>query len=104
MNIPLAMVLLIVLAAEFTNGLTDAPNAIATVVATRVLSPFRAVVMAALLNVVHEHSRDAMAEAADIQISGNPFFNLSRVTISTPYLFSSQPRSRNRFWQDILPV
>src|SRR4030066_1362009 len=51
MSISLAIVLLIVLAAEFTNGLTDAPNAIATVVATRVLSPFRAVVMAALLNV-----------------------------------------------------
>ncbi len=51
MSISLAIVLLIVLAAEFTNGLTDAPNAIATVVATRVLSPLRAVVMAALLNV-----------------------------------------------------
>ena len=51
MSIPLAIVLLIVLAAEFTNGLTDAPNAIATVVATRVLSPLLAVVMAALLNV-----------------------------------------------------
>ena len=51
MSISLAIVLLVVLAAEFTNGLTDAPNAIATVVATRVLSPFRAVVMAALLNV-----------------------------------------------------
>lgn len=51
MTIPLAIVLLIVLAAEFTNGLTDAPNAIATVVATRVLSPLRAVIMAALLNI-----------------------------------------------------
>ena len=43
--------MLLVLAAEFTNGLTDAPNAIATVVSTRVLSPLHAVVMAALLNV-----------------------------------------------------
>jgi PiT family inorganic phosphate transporter len=51
MSISLAIVLLIVLAAEFTNGLTDAPNAIATVVSTRVLSPLHAVVMAALLNV-----------------------------------------------------
>jgi len=47
----LVIVLLLVLAAEFTNGWTDAPNAIATVVSTRVLSPFRAVTMAAVLNV-----------------------------------------------------
>jgi inorganic phosphate transporter, PiT family len=40
------------LAAEFVNGLTDAPNAIATVVSTRVLSPSQAVLMAAVLNVV----------------------------------------------------
>lgn len=47
----LVIVLLLVLAAEFTNGWTDAANAIATVVSTRVLSPFRAVTMAAVLNV-----------------------------------------------------
>lgn len=52
MTISLAVVLLLVLAAEFTNGLTDAPNAIATVVSTRVLSPYRAVVMAAVMNVL----------------------------------------------------
>ena len=51
MDVSLVVVLLLVLAAEFTNGLTDAPNAIATVVSTRVLSPLHAVVMAALLNV-----------------------------------------------------
>lgn len=45
-------VLLLVLAAEFVNGWTDAPNAIATVVSTRVLSPSQAVVMAAVLNIV----------------------------------------------------
>ncbi len=52
MDITLVIVLLLVLAAEFTNGLTDAPNAIATVVSTRVLSPYRAVVMAAVLNIL----------------------------------------------------
>ena len=31
--------LLLVLAAEFVNGSTDAPNAIATVVSTRVIVP-----------------------------------------------------------------
>ena len=52
MSLPLIIVLLLVLAAEFTNGLTDAPNAIATVVSTRVLSPYKAVVMAAVLNIL----------------------------------------------------
>ncbi|MDP2743890.1 MAG: inorganic phosphate transporter [Dehalococcoidia bacterium] len=47
----LVIVLLLVLAAEFVNGWTDAPNAIATVVSTRVLSPYQAVAMAAVLNI-----------------------------------------------------
>jgi len=42
----------LILAAEFVNGWTDAPNAIATVVSTRVMRPGRAVVMAAFLNAV----------------------------------------------------
>ncbi|HYG98419.1 MAG TPA: inorganic phosphate transporter [Terriglobales bacterium] len=46
----LAVTLVVVLAAEFVNGWTDAPNAIATVVATRVLRPHHALVMASLLN------------------------------------------------------
>ncbi len=50
--LPLIPVLLLVLAAEFVNGWTDAPNAIATVVSTRVLSPTKAVIMAAVLNIV----------------------------------------------------
>jgi PiT family inorganic phosphate transporter len=37
---------------EFANGWTDAPNAIATVVSTRVLHPYAAVGMAAVLNLV----------------------------------------------------
>ena len=42
--------LLLILAAEFVNGWTDAPNAIATVVSTRVMKPGHAVLMAATLN------------------------------------------------------
>jgi PiT family inorganic phosphate transporter len=42
--------LLLILAAEFVNGWTDAPNAIATVVSTRVMRPGTAVLMAATLN------------------------------------------------------
>lgn len=52
MDYILILVLLLVLAAEFVNGWTDSPNAIATVVSTRVLSPRKAVVMAAVLNIV----------------------------------------------------
>lgn len=48
----LAIVLLLVLAAEFVNGWTDAPNAIATVVSTRVLSPYKAVAMASVMNML----------------------------------------------------
>jgi PiT family inorganic phosphate transporter len=48
----LIVALLLTLAAEFVNGWTDAPNAIATVVSTRVLSPSLAVLMAAVLNIV----------------------------------------------------
>lgn len=52
MTLALGIVLFLCLAAEFTNGLTDAPNAIATVVATRVLTPAKAVLMAGALNIV----------------------------------------------------
>jgi len=46
----LIVALVITLAAEFANGWTDAPNAIATVVSTRVLLASQAVFMAAVLN------------------------------------------------------
>lgn len=46
----LAPWLFLILAAEFVNGWTDAPNAIATVVSTRVMRPQHAVFMAAVLN------------------------------------------------------
>ena len=57
----LILVLALVLAAEFVNGATDAPNAIATVVSTRVLSPRKAVVMATLLNALGVMSGTAVA-------------------------------------------
>src|SRR5919108_1292599 len=57
----IVLVLVLVLAAEFVNGWTDAPNAIATVVSTRVLSPGAAVVMAVVLNAVGALSGTAVA-------------------------------------------
>ncbi len=49
---PLVIVLALILAAEFVNGMNDAPNAIATVVSTRVLRPWHALAMASGLNVL----------------------------------------------------
>ncbi|MBM3802018.1 MAG: inorganic phosphate transporter [Acidimicrobiia bacterium] len=60
-SLGLAVVLLLILGAEFVNGWTDAPNAIATVVATRSLSPLQAVSMAAGLNLVGALSGTAVA-------------------------------------------
>jgi PiT family inorganic phosphate transporter len=57
----LALVLLLVLAAEFVNGWTDAPNSIATVVSTRVLTPWQALGMASVLNVLGAMSGTAVA-------------------------------------------
>src|SRR5262245_12861612 len=52
---PLGLVVFIILVAlvfDFINGFHDAANSIATVVSTRVLSPFQAVVWAAFFNFV----------------------------------------------------
>lgn len=57
----LLIVLLLILGAEFVNGWTDAPNAIATVVSTRSLSPGQAVVMASVLNLIGVLSGTAVA-------------------------------------------
>jgi PiT family inorganic phosphate transporter len=58
-------VLFLVLAAEFVNGWTDAPNAIATVVSTRVLSPLRALAMASVFNLLGTMSGTAVGHACD---------------------------------------
>jgi PiT family inorganic phosphate transporter len=48
----LLLVIFLTLAFEFSNGWHDAANSIATVVSTRVLTPFRAVVWAAFWNFI----------------------------------------------------
>ena len=60
-SLGLALVLLLILGAEFVNGWTDAPNAIATVVGTRSLSPGAAVLMAGVLNFAGVLSGTAVA-------------------------------------------
>jgi inorganic phosphate transporter, PiT family len=61
LSVGLILVLLLILGAEFVNGWTDAPNAIATVVSTRALSPLQAVLMAAALNFAGVLSGTAVA-------------------------------------------
>src|ERR671936_3162432 len=58
----LALVVLLGIAFEFVNGFHDAANAIATVVATRVLTPAQAVLMAGGLNLVGALSGVAVAK------------------------------------------
>ncbi|HEX2227034.1 MAG TPA: inorganic phosphate transporter [Candidatus Binatia bacterium] len=60
-NLLLFLVLGLILAAEFVNGWTDSPNAIATVVSTRVLSPYQALIMATVLNALGAMSGTAVA-------------------------------------------
>jgi PiT family inorganic phosphate transporter len=74
----LILVLFLVLAAEFVNGATDAPNAIATVVSTRVLSPRMAVLMATLLNAVGVMSGTAVAKTI-----GEGFIRADVVNLTT---------------------
>ncbi|MBI3014517.1 MAG: inorganic phosphate transporter [Candidatus Tectomicrobia bacterium] len=79
MSIMLIIVLLLVLAAEFVNGWTDAPNAIATVVSTRVLSPRNAILMATLLNIVGALAGTAVAETIGTGIVEASVINLQTV-------------------------
>lgn len=51
-----AIIIVVALAFDFINGFHDAANSVATVVATRVLTPFQAVVWAAFFNFVSAFS------------------------------------------------
>jgi inorganic phosphate transporter, PiT family len=59
--LPLIIVIVLVLTAEYINGWTDAPNAIATVVSTGVLEPKVAIPLAAVLNLLGTMSGTAVA-------------------------------------------
>jgi PiT family inorganic phosphate transporter len=59
--VSLVLIVVLGLAFDFVNGFHDTANAIATSVATRVLSPGQAVSMAAILNVVGALSGTAVA-------------------------------------------
>lgn len=75
----LLVVLLLVLGAEFVNGWTDAPNAIATVVGTRSLSPRAALGMAAVFNLLGVMSGTAVANTIGKGIIDPSVVNLTTV-------------------------
>ena len=52
LSVGLAVALLTVLMAEFVNGWTDAPNAIATAISTGVMAPRVAILMAVIMNTI----------------------------------------------------
>jgi PiT family inorganic phosphate transporter len=58
----LIVVLFLILCSEFVNGWTDAPNAIACLITTRVMSPGQAIALAVVMNVLGTLSGTAVAE------------------------------------------
>ena len=70
----------LVLGAEFVNGWTDAPNAIATLISTRVMTPAQAIGMAVVMNVLGTFSGTAVAETIGKGIVDTSTINL--LTIS----------------------
>jgi PiT family inorganic phosphate transporter len=78
-NLLLYGVLALILIAEFVNGWTDSPNAIATVVSTRVLSPYQALIMATVLNAIGAMSGTAVAATIGKDIVRPDVINLTTV-------------------------
>ena len=66
--------------AEFINGWTDAPNAIATVVSTSVMSPRAAIVMAVVFNTFGAMAGTAVAATVGKGIVASSALNLPAIT------------------------
>jgi len=76
---PLWIVILLAYLFEFANGWTDAPNSIATVVSTRVLRPFVAVLMAAVLNLAGALAGTAVAHTIASGIVNPDYVSLETI-------------------------
>ena len=100
-SIGLLIVLALVLAAEFINGWTDAPNAIATVVSTGVLWPATAVRMAAVFNFLGAMSGTAVAAALGLASQFGIPLSASIIGVGSARRFSAVRcgGSHNRLWQ-----
>lgn len=82
LSLGLSVVLFLILVAEFVNGWTDAPNAIATVISTRVLSPIVAITMAAVCNLLGALSGTAVAQTIGKEIVDPSIVNMTTLASS----------------------
>ncbi len=87
MSLALIIALFLVCASIFVNGWTDAPNAIATVVSTRVLSPRVAVLMATVFNLVGimffgTAVASTIANLVDVGTGSNPLIAICAAQLS----------------------
>jgi inorganic phosphate transporter, PiT family len=80
LTLGLFIALFAVLYAEFINGWTDAPNAIATVVSTGVMTPRNAVIMAVVLNFVGAMAGTAVAATVGKGIVDSKMLTLPAIT------------------------
>lgn len=88
LTIGLAIALLAVLAAEFVNGWTDAPNAIATVVSTGVMTPRAAVIMAVIFNTIGAMAGTAVATTVGTGIVAPSALTLPAITATMVAIIS----------------
>ena len=70
------IVITLALIFDFTNGWNDSANAIATVIATRVLKPLHAVMLAAVLNMAGAFAFTAVAKMISTGIVNPDYINL----------------------------
>src|SRR2546423_678255 len=96
----LLIVLFFVLLAELVNGWTDAPNAIATVVSTRSLSPRVAVLMASALNIMGAFFGTAVAATIATGIVKTEAINLQTISATMIAVISWGVFA----WQNGLPM
>jgi inorganic phosphate transporter, PiT family len=73
-------ILLIALVFEYINGFHDTANAIATVVSTKVLTPYQAVLMAAIFNLVGAMAGTAVATTIGKGMVDTQFVTLPTIT------------------------
>ncbi len=80
LTLGLLIALFAVLAAEFVNGWTDAPNAIATVISTGVMTPRQAVIMAVIMNTIGAMAGTAVAATVGKGIVAPSSLTLASIT------------------------
>ena len=80
LTLGVALALFAVLVAEFVNGWTDAPNAIATVVSTGVMTPRNAILMAVVLNTAGAMAGTAVAKTVGTGIVAPAALTIPAIT------------------------